>query len=216
MKLTKLVHSCLLVETAGKKALVDPGNYSWQSGLVRPENLTDIDIVVITHNHPDHLDESFVRAIYAASPNAQWYGTLQAVNQLGGFGITAQSESHNDDVRFITSEHANLSPWVTEQPEHTSYVLFNEILIGGDCHTLTNNHGARIFAGAVSGGPWGAVVGYTKMIAAMSPQPEIVVPLHDWHWNDEARQAIYARLPEVMNRLGATFVALENGQGVEV
>lgn len=196
--------------------LVDPGNYSWQSGLIEPELLKGIDSVVITHGHPDHLHEEFARAVVKGSPDAKWYGPQQVVSTLGEWGIVAKATSDDEDIRFIDSEHADLHPWFDQQPEHTSYVLFGEILIGGDCHTLTQNYGARVFAGAINGGPWGAVVGFSKMIEAMSVRPKVVVPLHDWHFNDEAREGIYARLPEVMSQFEIQFVPLESGVASEV
>lgn len=70
MKVTKLVHSCLLVEKDGKKILVDPGLYSWQSAAVKSTDFSDISAVAITHNHPDHFNPEFAKVIKEASPNA--------------------------------------------------------------------------------------------------------------------------------------------------
>lgn len=216
MNITKLVHSCLLVEANGKRILVDPGNYSWNSGVATPEMLANLDMVAVTHAHPDHLDEEFAKAVNTASPGAAWYGPQQVIDQLHAWGINGASSSDDADVQFIESHHADLSPWFGEQPEHTSFVLCNDLLIGGDCHTLTDSHGARVFAGAINGGPWGAVVGFSKMIEAMESRPEIVVPLHDWHFRDEARLGIYARLSDVMSTLGVKFVSLENGVSKQI
>lgn len=216
MKITKLVHSCVLVEKDGVKALVDPGNYSWASGLVNELQLKDIQYVVITHAHPDHCDEEFVKAIQRTSPNAKWYSTRQVADKLQTLDVVVAADSDNDAVQFIQSEHADLSPWFPEQPEHTSFLLFNELLIGGDCHTLKESHGARIFAAAINGGPWGGVVGFAKMIESMEGRPEAVVPLHDWHWQEDARSAIYTRLPGVLEQFGVEFIALENGQPQDI
>lgn len=118
--------------------------------------------------------------------------------------------SEDEDIKFIKSEHADLSPWFDKQPEHTSYIIFDELLISGDCQTLLNGHGARILAGAINGGPWGAVVGFSKMIEAMSNRPKVVIPLHDWHWNQDAREGIYARLHEVMSNFNVEFIPLKD------
>lgn len=112
-------------------------------------------------------------------------------------------------IQFIESKHADLSPWFDQQPEHTSYVIFGEILISGECQNLTSAHAARILAGVISGGPWGAVVGFCKMIESMPERPKVVFPLHDWHWNKDARKAIYARLPEVMGKFDIAFIQPE-------
>jgi L-ascorbate metabolism protein UlaG (beta-lactamase superfamily) len=216
MKITKLVHSCLIIEQNGKKFLVDPGNYSWQSGAITDEHLTNLDTVVVTHAHPDHLDADFAEAIKKNSPQAHWYGPQQVVSQLAEWGIEAKSTSNDPTIQFINSDHADLSPWFSEQPEHTSYVLHNELLVGGDCHTLTDMHGARVLAAAINGGPWGSVVGFAKMIESMKSRPKTIIPLHDWHWNDNARKAFYARLPEVLSQFDVKFVGLDNGIETEI
>ena len=116
----------------------------------------------------------------------------------------------------MNSDHADLSPWFAEQPEHASFVVMDELLIGGDCHTLKSSYGARILAGAINGGPWGSVVGFVKMIENMESRPEVVLPLHDWHWNEDARTAVYSRLPDVLTSLGSEFVPLVNGETFQV
>src|SRR5699024_366322 len=57
MKIRHLVHSCLLVETAGRTILIDPGGFSGQAVRDLPTDvLTGIDIIAVTHQHPAHLD----------------------------------------------------------------------------------------------------------------------------------------------------------------
>lgn len=216
MDITKLVHSCLLVQKNDIKILVDPGIYSWQDERVKTMNLSGIDAVVVTHSHPDHLNNEFAEAIKSASPNAKWYGTTQVAEQLENMGIGCSIVSQDDSIQFIKSEHADLSPWFSEQPEHASYLLFGDLLISGDCQTLDSSHGAKILAGAINGGPWGAVVGFSKMIETMSDRPQIVLPLHDWHWNQTAREAIYDRLTEVMAMFDIKFIPLENCVNIEI
>ena len=65
MKLTHLGHAAVLVETAGRRILVDPGNFTdaWHG-------LTDLDAVLITHLHPDHIDPEQVPRLLAANPDA--------------------------------------------------------------------------------------------------------------------------------------------------
>lgn len=216
MKITKLVHSCLLIEKDGKKILVDPGVYSWQNEAVKNSDFSGISSVVVTHNHPDHLNDEFASAIKSASPDAKWYSTKEASEQLKSLGIDSLTNSQDEDIKFVESDHADLSPWYGGQPQHTSYVLFGEVLVSGDCQTLTSSHGARVLASAINGGPWGAVVGFCKMIESMDERPKVVLPLHDWHWNDEARTGIYSKLPEVMEQFDIQFIPLQTCEPLEV
>jgi L-ascorbate metabolism protein UlaG (beta-lactamase superfamily) len=66
MQLTHLGHAAVLVETAGARLLLDPGNFSdaWH-------DLTDLDAILITHLHPDHIDPQRVPALIAANPGAR-------------------------------------------------------------------------------------------------------------------------------------------------
>jgi len=56
----------VLVEANGLRLLLDPGNFSdaWHG-------LTDLDAILITHLHPDHVDPANVPALIAANPDAR-------------------------------------------------------------------------------------------------------------------------------------------------
>ena len=51
MKITKFPQSCLLIETRGKKILVDPGNLKYKEKYFDIWNT--VDIILITLKHPD-------------------------------------------------------------------------------------------------------------------------------------------------------------------
>ena len=50
MRITHLGHAAVLVETDDARVLIDPGNFStgWHG-------LTDLDAILVTHQHPDQL-----------------------------------------------------------------------------------------------------------------------------------------------------------------
>ena len=66
MQLTHLGHSAVLVETSSARVLIDPGNFSSQW-----HDLTDLDVILVTHLHPDHIDPAQVPALIAANPGAR-------------------------------------------------------------------------------------------------------------------------------------------------
>jgi len=66
MKITKLGHCCMLVEVDGIRILTDPGGWS----DFRQNELKDIDIVLITHEHADHLHTDSLKEVVKNNPKA--------------------------------------------------------------------------------------------------------------------------------------------------
>jgi L-ascorbate metabolism protein UlaG (beta-lactamase superfamily) len=81
MKISKYLHSCLVFELDGYKVLFDPGKFSFAEGDVTPEMFADVDIIIITHIHPDHLDVENLRKIAALS-DARVYANTQVSGEL--------------------------------------------------------------------------------------------------------------------------------------
>lgn len=89
MQITHLGHSAVLVETPAIRALIDPGNFSdaWHG-------LTDLDVIAVTHLHPDHVDPQHVPALIAANPLARVLvepGVMDAVPLERAEPITADT-----------------------------------------------------------------------------------------------------------------------------
>ncbi|MDB5204885.1 MAG: putative Zn-dependent hydrolase [Candidatus Taylorbacteria bacterium] len=76
MKITKYGHCCLLVEEKGVRVLTDPGSYTTTQNEVK-----NIDVVLITHEHGDHFHIESVKEILKSNPETLIV-TNNAVNEL--------------------------------------------------------------------------------------------------------------------------------------
>ncbi len=89
LRITWLGHSTLLIELAGKRILTDPifgdspfpipsiGPQRWYAPPLPLEALRDVDLVVISHDHYDHLDAPTIKRI------AQWQAPIFAPLGVG-------------------------------------------------------------------------------------------------------------------------------------
>ena len=88
MRITHLGHACLLVEMADTRILVDPGTFAGDLSAVR-----DLDAVLVTHQHADHLDPDRVPALVEANGDAVVLCDPMSVDVLAGLGVEARGHA---------------------------------------------------------------------------------------------------------------------------
>ena len=88
MRLTHLGHACVLLELADTRVLVDPGTFAEDFSEVR-----DLAAVVITHQHPDHLDPTRFPGLLAANPDAVVLCDPMSVEVLARLGVEAREHA---------------------------------------------------------------------------------------------------------------------------
>jgi L-ascorbate metabolism protein UlaG (beta-lactamase superfamily) len=104
MRLTHLGHACLLVEAAGARLLIDPGTYSDDF-----TTLTDLDAILVSHQHPDHVDTERLSALVAGNPGAKLLAEPETVDALtGSSGIVASASP------FAGGQTAQIGPLLVE------------------------------------------------------------------------------------------------------
>jgi L-ascorbate metabolism protein UlaG (beta-lactamase superfamily) len=94
MRVYKYIHSCLVVEEGGDKILFDPGMFSFLEGQVTPEAFRDVGTIIITHNHPDHVDVVSLKKIVELS-GATVITNSQTNENMGGQVQAACGKLHS-------------------------------------------------------------------------------------------------------------------------
>ena len=215
MRLTHLGHSTLLVEGGGARVLVDPGAFTpgW-------EELRDLDAVVVTHAHPDHLDpaEGRFEALRAANPRARVLAEPQtAGTSRWGAEVLAPGDVTSVGglpLRAVGGEHALIH-------EDVPRVGNVGVLLGGDGEPLLF-HPGDAYAEAPDGvdvlalpltAPWTSLretVAFARRVA-----PRLLVPVHDAIVSAPGR-AVYLRQVDALGPEGTEVLDLAGAGAREV
>jgi len=204
MKITKLVHSCLLVEMpepVNRTVLFDPGSMS----TVDVDSLQYLDDIVITHHHGDHMDVELIKKLVAKFPQVRILGPNDVVEQLKGEGIAATTEPP-EGMALFDSPHESVAP-LWPQPDEIGVHYLDTLSHPGDSHSFKETK--QVLALPVSA-PWGSSIKAINL--ALELKPKYVVPIHDWHWRDEARESMYGNIEQALAKEGITFIKAVNGE----
>jgi L-ascorbate metabolism protein UlaG (beta-lactamase superfamily) len=219
MRIRKYIHSCLLVETKGARILFDPGKFSFLDGAVKAESFRDLSAVVLTHQHPDHMDDQSLKTIVKTNPSAAVLANMQIREQLGKSGIEVEVfESGTRQVggctlEAIGAEHAEILN--AERPQNVAYVVDGRLLHPGDSfdHSLDGRKGIELLALPLMA-PWNTELAVAEF--ALRLAPKIAFPIHDGYAKDFFLASRYENFSKYFARHGIEFVPLkEPGASLE-
>ena len=94
MKITKLGHCCLVIETKGKRVLTDPGSYTVEAH----SKLENIDYILFTHEHQDHYHVESLKTILEKNPKAVVYANSSVSELLEKEGIKHTLVNDGEDI----------------------------------------------------------------------------------------------------------------------
>jgi L-ascorbate metabolism protein UlaG (beta-lactamase superfamily) len=196
MQLTHFGHSCLLAQFDGTSLLFDPGNFS--HGF---EGITGLSAIVITHQHPDHVDVARLPALLDGNPDATLYADPQTAAQLGErcqpVRVGDELSVGSVTVRAVGGRHAVIHPEIPVI-DNISY------LVGDGDHPARLMHpGDALFVpdepvdvlAAPASAPWMRISEAIDYLRAVAPTR--AVPIHQGIIAPDARGIYYGRLTEM-------------------
>lgn len=177
MDVTRFGHAALLVESHGTRVLVDPGSFSLPSTF----ELERLDAIVVTHQHPDHLDRDRVGGLVQRNPGAILLADPQTAATLDGWTPTGDGLTVEIDGLTLTgvgSQHAQILPSLPRVgnvglliAEAGGSTLFHP----GDTYEY-RPQGVDILALPLSA-PWAKVSETVEFVQAIAPRTAF--PIHD-------------------------------------
>jgi L-ascorbate metabolism protein UlaG (beta-lactamase superfamily) len=210
MKITKYEHSCLLVEMPApinRTALFDPGVMS--EGVLDVNKLEFLDDIIITHSHADHISMKLIKELVAKFPEVRITSTQEVVDRLAQESITATA-NESDGIVFFDAPHEATEP-LFPTPTEIGVHYLNLLTHPGDSHTFSDSK--AVLALPITA-PWGATIKAVNL--ALEHKPKFVIPIHDWHWRDEAREQMYGGIAKAFEAQGITFLKPKNGEPIVI
>ena len=192
MKITKIGHCCLVIEIDNARFLTDPGAYSEGQGQI-----TGLDAVIITHEHPDHLHLESLTQVLANNPNVAVITNAGVGAKLAEAGIphTIVQGREKTEVKGVVIEaydckHEEIYEQIG-QVQNTGYFIGEKLFYPGDSF-YNPQRPVDVLALPVAG-PWCKLSDAIRY--ALKVKPKKAFAVHDAALVP-ARSALYSKLPQ--------------------
>ena len=194
MLIKKFLHSCLLVEEGGQKLLIDPGTFAGIGQQLEAATFGPVDIILLTHKHPDHFDPVLVRALAELGP------TVIITHDSLGKEVEAEGMEYEPIQAGETIEYGPFSlkglpaphgPIPTEVPPNLAYLINDKLMHTGDSLDVEVPAGLPVLALPIAA-PWLRLVDALDL--AKKAKPKHVIPIHDAFIKDYMLDRMYKNM----------------------
>lgn len=208
MKITKLGHSCVLVETPDRVGLFDPGVWADKTLI---DNIEHVNRIIYTHEHPDHFDIGILLSLVDRFPQAHVICNQNIASKIteARLGVTIREESACA-VKF-NSPHEQLPIPDAEVPIQNGYHFKDVFTHPGDSQSFSETK--KVLAMPFIG-PWGKTG--DSIAKVLELKPDYVLPIHDWHYTEEAKQWLQGVLETSFKDADIKVLPNKNGQVIEL
>ncbi len=212
MKITKYTHACVLVDDGENVVLFDPGEFAYESGLLNISDLEKLDFVCITHEHFDHFYEPLIKEIISTFPEVVFYTNISLAEKLSLLGAINIKTESDEVVELRPLEHQSMAP-LAPLPMCNNVEIHYKKLIShpGDSHQMQKTYDILFVPLA---GPWGSAIDGIRMADRL--KPKLIVPIHDWMWNEDWRSSMYDRIEGYFSKQRIQVLKPVNGQQMEI
>jgi len=175
VQLTKFTHSCVRLESEGRRLLVDPGVWC------ESEAFQDVDDILITHEHQDHLDVDRLVQLADSRPDlvVRAPGSVTALlGELSAAAITVavgdRFEAAGMTVRVVGGVHAEVYGGLPACP-NVGYLIEDSVYHPGDALHVPDVAVETLFVPASA--PWLKLAEAIDFVRAVAPTR--TYPIHD-------------------------------------
>lgn len=213
MKLTKFQHACFTIEKDETILVVDPGTFSHD--FIIPKH---VDGIIITHEHPDHLDAVLVQKILNANPKAVIIGHESITSRYTNSPTLAVKPGEHYtvgffDLQFFGGVHASIAEDVVTPPNF-GVLIDNSLYYPGDSFTVPEAEGVHIKTLALPiSAPWLTFAQTRAFLTAV--HPTLAFPTHDGILSEDGKNLAESMVGAFAQKNGITYMRLD-GESVQL
>ena len=204
----RLSDSCLIVTTDEGATLFDPGFHPFDSGVVDLDSIGDIQRLLITHEHGDHVKPEFVRWLIDRGEDVTVHANQAVADLLAPHDI----EVVTDNPAGVSTEdviHETLPNGTA--PPNRSYTIDGVFTHPGDSYQPTLTAPVLGLPLII---PWGSATRSVQFARDLSPRQ--VVPIHDFYLSESGRQFIRGMIKGILAQDDIELVPLDWGESYTV
>ena len=212
MRVTKQEHACLILESAGKTLVIDPGMFT--TALI---GLNDVVAVVMTHEHGDHWTADQLNHILDRNPGVKFYGPEGVAIAASGFDIAVVKDGDVVDadpfaLRFFGEKHAVIHSSIPIV-DNVGVLVNDALYYPGDSFTVPEGVEVNTLAAPV-GAPWLKIGDAIDFVLAVRPRRAFAT--HEMVLSTVGKGMGGERLKWAVEQGGGEYVALEPGDSLDL
>jgi L-ascorbate metabolism protein UlaG (beta-lactamase superfamily) len=192
MKITMIGHSTILIETDGIKILTDPFFNKWGNPAyarigvpaMTREELSNVDLVLVSHDHWDHTDGKYFRLIghtriIAPSP-ASWWIRAMGTRNVHTIGVGQKISVGDSSITVVPAIHITNTVGYLIQSEDKQVYFAGDTYFGSFMETLGQKFDIDVALMPVTTYRLPMTMGETGAVRAVRTMtPTTVIPIHE-------------------------------------
>ena len=211
MKLTKFEHSCLILEVADERLIIDPGTFTMPLG-----EFGDVVAVVVTHEHGDHWTPDQLERILDRNPGAVIYAPAGVAAAAGELPVTVVKdgdviEAGPFTLKFFGEKHAVIHSSIPVI-DNVGVLVNDELYYAGDSFVVPPVAVKTLAVPA--GAPWMKISEAMDYVVEIAPKRAF--PVHEMVLSVFGKGLSNDRLSWATQQGGGEYFVLEPSETLDL
>lgn len=213
MELTKYIHSCVRITDGDRGLVIDPGEFSEV-----PVALDGIHAVLVTHEHPDHIDVDAVMDAADSDPDLRVWAPAPVAGMLAGLGdrvttvVPGETFSAGGlDVQVFGGQHAQIHRSIPVVA-NLCYLVEGAVYHPGDSFEVPTASVSTLLLPIHA--PWSKTSEVLDFLIAVRPQQAFAI--HDALLSEMGLGLVNALLDRIATLYGPSYRRIVSGETVDV